>query len=80
MTYYHFRGENGPTCYTLSPVEGNPEKCLFKWLLDTDIKVKYQITVLYFWIPDIFVINLSLRFISPFKRFYSIFQGYILFI
>ncbi len=34
-----FRGENGPTCYALSPVEGDPEKCLFRWLLDTDLKV-----------------------------------------
>jgi len=32
------RGENGPTCYALYPVEGSPDKCLFKWLLDTDLK------------------------------------------
>ena len=33
------RGENGPTCYVLRPVPGNPDTCLFQWLLDTDLKV-----------------------------------------
>ena len=34
------RGENGPTCYALAPIPGDPEKCLFRWILDTDLKVR----------------------------------------
>ena len=33
------RGENGPTCWALRPVQSDPEMCLFQWLLDTDLKV-----------------------------------------
>jgi len=32
------RGENGPGCWAMRPVEGHPDRCLFQWLLDTDIK------------------------------------------
>merc|ERR1711936_214691 len=32
------RGENGPGCWAMRPVEGQPDRCLFQWLLDTDIK------------------------------------------
>jgi len=32
------RGENGPTCYVFTPIEGQPDKCHFRWLLDTDLK------------------------------------------
>ena len=35
------RGENGPGCWAMRPVEGHPDRCLFQWLLDTDIKVWY---------------------------------------
>ena len=34
------RGENGPGCFAMRPVEGDPDLCLFQWLLDTDLKVK----------------------------------------
>ena len=33
------RGENGPGCFAMRPVEGDPDMCLFQWLLDTDLKV-----------------------------------------
>ena len=33
------RGENGPGCWALRPVEGQADMCLFQWLLDTDLKV-----------------------------------------
>ena len=33
------RGENGPTCWALRPVQADPDVCLFQWLLDTDLKV-----------------------------------------
>ncbi|XP_076056820.1 steroidogenic acute regulatory protein-like [Oratosquilla oratoria] len=32
------RGENGPGCWVFGPVANNPNKCTFKWLLDTDLK------------------------------------------
>jgi len=32
------RGENGPGCWAMRPVESDPNKCLFQWLLDTDLK------------------------------------------
>merc|ERR1719495_1933560 len=32
------RGENGPGCWAMRPIDGNPNKCLFQWLLDTDLK------------------------------------------
>ena len=35
------RGENGPTCWALRPVQGRPDTCLFQWLLDTDLKVMF---------------------------------------
>ena len=33
------RGENGPGCWAMRPVDGDPDLCLFQWLLDTDLKV-----------------------------------------
>ena len=33
------RGENGPGCWAMRPVEGDLDMCLFQWLLDTDLKV-----------------------------------------
>lgn len=32
------RGENGPGCWAMRPVDGDPNLCLFQWLLDTDLK------------------------------------------
>merc|ERR1740137_335156 len=32
------RGENGPGCFAMLPVEEDPDMCLFQWLLDTDVK------------------------------------------
>jgi len=32
------RGENGPGCWVMKPVEADSNKCLFQWLLDTDLK------------------------------------------
>eukprot|EP00091_Calanus_sinicus_P004103 TRINITY_DN14307_c0_g1_i1.p1 TRINITY_DN14307_c0_g1~~TRINITY_DN14307_c0_g1_i1.p1 ORF type:complete len:101 (-),score=31.29 TRINITY_DN14307_c0_g1_i1:92-394(-) len=32
------RGENGPGCWAMRPVDGDPNMCLFQWLLDTDLK------------------------------------------
>ncbi len=34
-----FRGENGPNCFAIHPGPGgNPNRTLFQWLLDTDLK------------------------------------------
>ena len=33
------RGENGPGCWAMRPVDGDRNMCLFQWLLDTDLKV-----------------------------------------
>ena len=33
------RGENGPGCFAMRPVEGDPDMCLFQWLMNTDLKV-----------------------------------------
>ena len=33
------RGENGPGCWAMRPVAGDPHQCIFEWLLDTDLKV-----------------------------------------
>ena len=52
------RGENGPGCWAMRPVDGQPNKCLFQWLLDTDLKVQNMFTVICFilfsqgWIPQ----------------------------
>lgn len=32
------RGENGPGCWAMRPVEGRWDGCVFQWLLDTDLK------------------------------------------
>lgn len=32
------RGENGPGCWAMRPVQNNPDQCHFQWLLDTDLK------------------------------------------
>ena len=34
------RGENGPGCFAMRPVEGDPDMCLFQWLMNTDLKVR----------------------------------------
>jgi hypothetical protein len=54
------RGENGPGCWAMRPVDGDPNMCLFQWLLDTDLKVGIiihayiRVTYLLFqgWIPQ----------------------------
>ncbi len=33
-----FSGENGPNCMTVRAMSGDPSRCYFRWLLDTDIK------------------------------------------
>ena len=42
------RGENGPGCWAMRPVEGDLDMCLFQWLLDTDLKVGRGRHKLYF--------------------------------
>ena len=37
--YKKVRGENGPGCWAMRPVDGDKNMCLFQWLLDTDLKV-----------------------------------------
>ncbi|XP_059483042.1 steroidogenic acute regulatory protein-like [Neocloeon triangulifer] len=32
------RGQNGPNCWAMQPVPGEPNQCIFLWLLDTDLK------------------------------------------
>jgi len=32
------RGENGPGCFSMRPAGPDGDKCLFQWLLDTDLK------------------------------------------
>jgi len=32
------RGENGPGCFAMRPIDGDPKACHFEWLLDTDLK------------------------------------------
>ena len=36
---HRVRGENGAGCFAIRPVEGNPSRCLFQWLLNVDLKV-----------------------------------------
>jgi len=36
--YKKVRGENGPGCWAMRPVDGDKNMCLFQWLLDTDLK------------------------------------------
>ena len=36
------RGENGPGCFAMRPIDGDPKACHFEWLLDTDLKVKFM--------------------------------------
>ncbi len=33
------RGENGPGCWVMTPIPNEPNKCVFQWLLDTNLKV-----------------------------------------
>jgi len=32
------RGENGPGCWVMTPIPNEPNKCIFQWLLDTNLK------------------------------------------
>ncbi|XP_071442814.1 steroidogenic acute regulatory protein-like isoform X2 [Hetaerina americana] len=34
----YVRGENGPGCWAMSPIPGEPGSCTFQWLLDTNLK------------------------------------------
>ncbi len=36
---FRYRGENRPACYVFKPVEGEPNKCHFVCILNTDLKV-----------------------------------------
>jgi len=40
------RGDNGPGCWVMRPVQGRWDQCTFQWLLDTDLKG---------WIPQAIV-------------------------
>ena len=35
------RGENGPGCWLMTPIPNEPNKCIFQWLLDTNLKVNF---------------------------------------
>lgn len=39
------RGENGPGCWVMTPIPNEPNKCVFQWLLDTNLKVTYYHTL-----------------------------------
>jgi len=44
------RGENGPGCWVMTPVANEPNKCVFQWLLDTNLKVCKNIFMGFFLI------------------------------
>lgn len=46
------RGENGPGCWLMTPIPNEPNKCIFQWLLDTNLKG---------WIPQS-IIDTALSF------------------
>ena len=50
------RGENGPGCFAMRPVDGDPDMCLFQWLLDTDLKVRMMDSM------NKYIINVTLYF------------------
>ena len=31
------RGENGPNCWVMCPIPGDPDHCKFQWLLNTKL-------------------------------------------
>ena len=35
----YIRGENGPGCWVMTPIPNEPNKCVFQWLLDTNLNV-----------------------------------------
>lgn len=35
----YVRGENGPGCWVMTPIPNEPNKCIFQWVLDTNLKV-----------------------------------------
>lgn len=37
--FYILRGYNGPGGWAFKPVPGEPEKTIFIWIMDTDLKV-----------------------------------------
>jgi len=48
----YVRGENGPGCWLMKPIPNEPNKCIFQWLLDTNLKG---------WIPQS-IIDTALSF------------------
>ncbi|PSN36624.1 hypothetical protein C0J52_10451 [Blattella germanica] len=44
----YIRGENGPTCWVMRPIEGDPDHCVFEWLLNIDLKG---------WLPNYVVVS-----------------------
>lgn len=62
----YIRGEQGPSVYVLTPVEGDANKCHMQWLLVTDLKG---------WLPQ-YLIDLSLAgsmfdFVHHLRRYLS---------
>jgi len=54
------RGENGPGCWLMTPIPNEPNKCIFQWLLDTNLKG---------WIPQS-IIDTALSFaMSDYVRY-----------
>lgn len=67
---HYVRGENGPGCWIMTPVPNEPNKCVFQWLLDTNLKVPPRFAlfkrsnaqlVLQGWIPQT-IIDTALSF------------------
>jgi len=48
----YVRGENGPGCWVMTPIPNEPNKCIFQWVLDTNLKG---------WIPQT-IIDTALSF------------------
>ena len=56
----YVRGENGPGCWVMTPIPNEPNKCIFQWLLDTNLKVFsncFQICAQFFWLHRVFLFH-----------------------
>ena len=65
-----FRGFNGPGGWVFKPIQGEPNKCIFMWVMNTDIKVCFLSPVFFFLFFFFFFLAVFFFCISliPFRK------------
>ena len=61
--FIDFRGESGPCCFAISQSDDIPNKCNFRWTLNTDLKIRLPKFIL-----DNAIMNSQFTFMSHLRK------------